>query len=58
MQPFLAYLDAGTGSVILQLILGGAAAVAVTFRLWWSRLLHLLHIRRRSPVTEPDPRQE
>ena len=58
MEPFLAYLDAGTGSMVLQLILGGAAALAVTVRLWWHRLLHLLHIRRRSPATESDPRQE
>jgi hypothetical protein len=58
MGTFLAYLDAGTGSLILQLILGGTAALAVSFRLWWHRLLHLLHIRRRSPVTESEPRRE
>jgi len=58
MEPFLAYLDAGTGSMVLQLILGGAAALAVTVRLWWHRLLHLLHIRRRSPVAESEPRRE
>ena len=58
MRSFLAYLDAGTGSLILQLILGGTAALAVGVRLWWHRLVHLLHIRRRSPATESEPRQE
>ena len=40
------YLDAGTGSMIVQLLLGGIAAIAVTVRLWWNRLLRLLRIRR------------
>ncbi len=58
MRSFLAYLDPGTGSLILQLILGGAAAVAVTAKLWWHRLLHVLHIRRRTPATESEPPRE
>lgn len=58
MRSFLAYLDAGTGSLILQLILGGTAAAAVTVRMWWSRLLHVLHIRRRTPAAESEPRRE
>ena len=41
-----AYLDPGSGSIILQVILGGAAALAVTAKLWWGRLLRLLRIRR------------
>jgi hypothetical protein len=40
------YLDAGTGSMIVQLLLGGIAAIVVTVRLWWNRLLRLLRIRR------------
>jgi len=31
------YLDPGSGSVILQAIVGGFAAVAVTAKLWWKR---------------------
>ena len=57
MRPFLAYLDPGTGSLIVQLVLGGAAAVAVTAKLWWHRLLHVLHIRRL-PATESEPQRE
>jgi hypothetical protein len=40
------YLDAATGSMIVQLLLGGLAAVVVTAKLWWNRLLRLLRIRR------------
>jgi hypothetical protein len=42
-----AYLDAGTGSIILQAVLGGVVGVLVAIRLFWnqikaffSRLLH------------------
>lgn len=32
------YLDAGSGSLILQAILGGAAGIAVAFKAWRARL--------------------
>lgn len=34
----LAYLDAGSGSLLLQAILGGLAGIAVAFRAWRTRL--------------------
>lgn len=46
MDPTLAYLDAGTGSIILQAVLGGTAAVLVAMKLWWRSALRFLHIRR------------
>lgn len=33
------YLDAGSGSLILQAILGGAAGIAVAFKAWKARLM-------------------
>ncbi len=45
-RAMLSYLDAGTGSIILQAILGGTAALAVAVKLWWRKALHALHIRR------------
>lgn len=42
----LAYLDPGSGSVLLQALLGGVAAIAITGKLWWHRLLTLLRIRK------------
>jgi hypothetical protein len=41
-----AYLDAGTGSMILQVILGGIAGLAIAGKLYWHRLLVALGIRR------------
>jgi len=42
----LAYLDPGSGSVLLQLLLGGIAAVGVTARLYWRRVQRALRLRR------------
>jgi len=53
----LAYLDPGSGSMILQIILGGAAAVAVTARLYWNRILKFLRIRKDDEVVEPQKQQ-
>jgi hypothetical protein len=36
-----AYLDPGTGSMILQLLLGGIAGVAIVLKLYWQRFLSL-----------------
>jgi hypothetical protein len=42
----LAYIDAASGSMLLQIILGGAAAAAVALKMWWRRVLQVLHIRK------------
>jgi hypothetical protein len=42
----LAYLDPGSGSMILQMIAGGTAALAVTAKLYWRRVLKFLRIRK------------
>lgn len=45
-----AYLDPGTGSVLLQALLGGLAGLAVAVKLFGRRLLASLTFwRRRSP---------
>lgn len=49
-RPAHAYLDPGTGSIILQLLLGGAAGVAMVAKLYWHRLTSLF--RRKDP--DPD----
>ena len=36
---FFGYLDAGSGSLILQAILGGAAGILVAFKAWKARLM-------------------
>jgi hypothetical protein len=52
-----AYLDAGSGSMILQVIVGGFAAVAVSLKLFWRRILTLLHLRKpeEEPAASPAP---
>jgi hypothetical protein len=54
MTTVLAYLDPGSGSMILQIIAGGLAAVAVTAKLYWNRLLKFLRIKKDEPETETD----
>ena len=43
----LAYLDPTSGSMLLQLILGGAAGVAVAAKLLWRRIVSHLPSRDR-----------
>jgi hypothetical protein len=53
MTTVLAYLDPGSGSMILQILAGGVAAVAVTAKLYWNRVLKFLRIRKDEPETAP-----
>ena len=50
----LAYIDPGSGSMILQMILGGLAAAAVFAKLFWHRLLVFLRIRKPSEPSTAD----
>jgi hypothetical protein len=36
-----AYLDPGTGSMLLQVILGGVAAIGVALKLYWHKIMSL-----------------
>jgi len=49
----LAYLDPGTGSMLVQLIVGGFAAAGVAVKLYWRRLMRLLRIRKDEPELQP-----
>lgn len=39
--PVHAYLDPGSGSMLLQILLGGFAAAGVIVKLYWNRLTSL-----------------
>ena len=41
-----AYLDPGSGSMLLQILLGGAAGLAVLLKLYWHRFLLLFGIQQ------------
>ena len=45
-RPAYAYIDPGSGGMMIQLLLGGVAGVAVLVRLYWQRFLTLLRIRK------------
>jgi hypothetical protein len=49
--PAHAYLDPGTGSMILQVLLGGLAGIAVAGKFYWHRLRSLLGISSESAKT-------
>jgi hypothetical protein len=38
MRTVFAYLDPGTGSMVLQIIVGGVAAIGVAGRYYWQRM--------------------
>lgn len=40
-HPAHAYLDPGTGSIMLQLLLGGVAGSLVIFKLYWQKFKDL-----------------
>jgi hypothetical protein len=53
VTSFLAYIDPGSGSLLLQALAGGAAAAAVVGKLYWRRLLRFLRLRK--PEDEASP---
>lgn len=49
---FLAYLDPSAGSMMLQIILGGVAGLAIALKLFWARILLALGIGRNKALME------
>jgi hypothetical protein len=50
MSLVLGYLDPGSGSMIVQILVGGVAAVGVSLKLFWRRILTFLRIRKPDDV--------
>lgn len=51
--PVLAYLDPGTGSIVIQAVVAGVVGVLAIGRLYWARLKGLV---KKSPPREGDGR--
>lgn len=51
--PALAYLDPAAGSLILQVLLGGIAGLALFLKLFWRRLMGLLGFDRKKQDAAP-----
>ena len=47
MGGLFAYLDPGSGSMILQAVVGGVAALAVASKFYWRRFLGFLGVRKK-----------
>jgi hypothetical protein len=47
-----AYLDPGTGSMMLQVILGGIAAIGVAIKLYWHKLRVLFGASKKETEDE------
>jgi hypothetical protein len=44
----LAYLDAGTGSILVAALAGGIAGIAVLLKLFWHRILGVFSSKHRA----------
>jgi hypothetical protein len=56
MRTPFAYLDAGSASAIVSIVLGGFAALGVAVRYRWNKLLVFLKIRKpQEEQTAPEP---
>lgn len=49
-SPAYAYLDPGTGSMLISAVLGVAAAVALAVKMFWYRVVAF--VRGKRPVAE------
>jgi len=52
LGQIVAYLDPGSGSMLLQALLGGLAGLAVTFKMFGSRILDWIVPSRRKAAEE------
>lgn len=52
MTNLLAYLDPGSGSLLLQGLVGGVASAVVMTKVYWRRVKRFLGFGREEPVEE------
>ncbi len=53
-QPARAYLDPGSGSFFLQILLGGIAGIGVAFSLFWQKILIFFRLRKADTELSDD----
>lgn len=54
VQPAYAYIDPGTGSMVLQGILAAFMAAALFIKLSWRKIMAFLGIKKDNDVTEDE----
>lgn len=52
MSTVLAYLDPGSGSLLLQGLIGGVASAMVIGKVYWKRAKRFLRLERDEPGDE------
>jgi hypothetical protein len=50
--PAYAYIDPGSGGMLVQLLTGGAAGAIILARLYWRRLKERLTSKSKSPAAD------
>ena len=48
------YLDPGSGSMLVQLLVGGVAAAGVALKLYWYKILRVLRLRKDEPELDQE----
>jgi F0F1-type ATP synthase membrane subunit a len=49
LTPAYAYLDPGTGSILIQLLMGGVAGAMVIVKLYWQRVKDFFSSKPQTP---------
>ena len=49
-----AYLDPGSGSMLVQLLVGGVSAAGVALKLYWYKILRVLRLRKDEPELDQE----
>jgi DUF1365 family protein len=52
--PSYGYIDPGTGSLIIQSIIGAIAAIGVTLKLYWHKIKLMLSRQKRTSESADD----
>lgn len=56
--PVYAYLDPNTGSILLQILLGGFAGLALAIKLFWGNFLSMFRFGNRRSGGEESGKEE
>lgn len=57
-QPAYAYLDAGSGSVLIQILLAGVGGMLAIIKLYWQRMKEAYHRVIAKLQKKPKPRSK
>ena len=56
--PAYGYLDPGTGSALIQGLIAAVAAIGITAKLYWHRIIDFLGLRRNRETQQDSQERE